>query len=103
MSETYDLVYCAGLFDYLSDGVCRKMMEIFYDLVAPGGLLITTNVAANNPVRNMMEYVCAWNLIYSDAPQLASLRPQAGGQFRVTSDPTSVNVFLEVRKPEKNQ
>src|SRR5258706_11800584 len=40
----YDFVYCAGLFDYLSDPVCRKLMNYFYDLVAPGGLLLCTNV-----------------------------------------------------------
>ncbi|MGA8659169.1 MAG: class I SAM-dependent methyltransferase [Chthoniobacterales bacterium] len=101
LPESYDLVYCAGLFDYLSDRVCRMMMEILYALVAPGGLLIATNVAANNPVRNMMEYVGAWNLIHRDARQLASLRPQSEGEFRVTNDPTSLNIFLELRKPEK--
>ncbi len=101
ISESYDLVYCAGLFDYLSDRVCRKMMEIFYDLVAPGGLLIVTNVAAHNPVRNIMEYVGAWNLIHRDARQLASLRPSRAEEFRVTSDPTSMNIFLELRKLEK--
>jgi extracellular factor (EF) 3-hydroxypalmitic acid methyl ester biosynthesis protein len=101
ISESYDLVYCAGLFDYLSDRVCRKMMEIFYDLVAPGGLLIATNVAAHNPVRNIMEYVGAWNLIHRDAVQLASLRPSSEGEFRVTSEPSSMNIFLELRKPEK--
>jgi extracellular factor (EF) 3-hydroxypalmitic acid methyl ester biosynthesis protein len=103
ISESYDLVYCAGLFDYLSDRVCRKMMEIFYDLVAPGGLLIVTNVAAHNPVRNMMEYVGAWNLIHRDARQLASLRPASEGEFRVTSEQTSMNIFLELRKPEKSK
>ncbi len=77
------------------------MMEILYDLVAPGGLLIATNVAANNPVRNVMEYVLAWNLIHRDAPQLASLRPHGEAEFDVTNDPTSVNIFLELRKPQK--
>jgi len=99
--ENYDLVYCAGLFDYLSDRVCRKMMEILYELVAPGGLLIATNVAAHNPVRNMMEYVGAWNLIYRDAPQLASLFPPSNGEFRVIAEVTSMNLFLELRKSEK--
>jgi extracellular factor (EF) 3-hydroxypalmitic acid methyl ester biosynthesis protein len=101
ISGSYDLVYCAGLFDYLSERVCRKIMEILYDLVAPGGLLITTNVAAHNPVRNMMEYVGAWNLIHRDARQLASLRPPSEGESRVTTEPTSMNLFLELRKPEK--
>jgi extracellular factor (EF) 3-hydroxypalmitic acid methyl ester biosynthesis protein len=101
LPESYDLVYCAGLFDYLSDRVCRMMMEILYTLVAPAGLLIATNVTANNPVRNMMEYVGAWNLIHRDACQLASLRPQAEAECEVTSDPTSLNIFLELRKSEK--
>jgi extracellular factor (EF) 3-hydroxypalmitic acid methyl ester biosynthesis protein len=101
ISESYDLVYCAGLFDYLSDRVCRRMMEILYDLVAPGGLLIVTNVAAHNPVRNIMEYVVAWNLIHRDAVQLAALGPSSGGEFRVTSEQTSMNLFLELRKPER--
>jgi extracellular factor (EF) 3-hydroxypalmitic acid methyl ester biosynthesis protein len=101
LPESYDLVYCAGLFDYLSDRVCRMMMEILYALVAPAGLLIATNVAANNPVRNMMEYVGAWNLIHRDACQLASLCPQVEAECEVTSDPTSLNIFLELRKPAK--
>jgi len=101
LPESYDLVYCAGLFDYLSDRVCRLMMEILYALVGPAGLLIVTNVAPNNPVRNMMEYVGAWNLIHRDACQLASLRPQGEAECEVTSDPTALNIFLELRKREK--
>jgi hypothetical protein len=77
------------------------MMEILYALVAPAGLLIATNVAAKNPVRNMMEYVGAWNLIHRDACQVASLRPQEEAECEVTSDPTSLNIFLELRKREK--
>jgi hypothetical protein len=49
----------------------------------------------------MMEYVGAWNLIHRDACQLASLRPQAEAEFDVTNDPTSLNIFLELRKREK--
>ncbi len=97
----YDLVYCAGLFDYLSDRVCKKMMEIFYDMVAPGGLLIATNVSSKNPVRNQMEYLLAWNLIYRSEEQLLALRPSKAGEkeSEVIGDPTSVNIYIEVRKP----
>jgi extracellular factor (EF) 3-hydroxypalmitic acid methyl ester biosynthesis protein len=101
--ESYDVVYCAGLFDYLSDRVCKKMMEIFYQLVAPGGVLIATNVDAANPIRNLMEYVLDWNLIYRNSQQLAALRPPAAAEkdYKVISDPTSVNIFIEVHKPRK--
>src|ERR1035441_5571203 len=37
-ADQYDLIYCAGLFDYLSNKVCRKLMEVFYAMLAPGGL-----------------------------------------------------------------
>jgi SAM-dependent methyltransferase len=49
--NSFDLVYCAGLFDYLSDNVCTTLLEIFYDLVAPGGLVLVSNVDASNPSR----------------------------------------------------
>ncbi len=37
--ESYDFIYCAGLFDYLEDRICKKLMDYFYGLLAPGGLL----------------------------------------------------------------
>ncbi len=60
----YDFVYCAGLFDYLPDTTCKQLMEIFYDSLAPGGLLAATNVVDNKPFRHMLEFVLDWHLIY---------------------------------------
>ena len=33
------LVYCAGLFDYLSQKVCKKLVELFAKLLRPQGLV----------------------------------------------------------------
>jgi extracellular factor (EF) 3-hydroxypalmitic acid methyl ester biosynthesis protein len=100
--KKYDLIYCAGLFDYLSDRVCKRMMNIFYEVLAPGGLLVATNVDASNPIRNLMEYVLEWHLVYRDSEQLKQLNPDdaAPGNFSVKSDATGVNIYIEVRKPE---
>jgi extracellular factor (EF) 3-hydroxypalmitic acid methyl ester biosynthesis protein len=97
----YDVVYCAGLFDYLSDRVCRKLMDTFYEMLVPGGLLVATNVEASNPARQMMEYLMDWHLIYRDAEQLMTVAPQKAPRenCRVLSDDTRVNIFIEVRKP----
>ncbi len=102
---SYDVVYCAGLFDYLSDRICRRLMEVFYDLLAPGGLLIATNVDTSNPSRLWMEYVVEWHLVYRNKEQFLRLAPESAppGQARVISDHTGVNIFLEVRKPENAQ
>ena len=98
---TFDVVYCAGLFDYLSDRICKRLMSIFYDLLAPGGLLVATNVDASNPSKNWMEYVVEWHLVYRNMEQLNTLAPDGAppGSFTVRAESLGVNIFLEVRKP----
>jgi extracellular factor (EF) 3-hydroxypalmitic acid methyl ester biosynthesis protein len=97
----YDVVYCAGLFDYLSDRICRRLLEIFYDMLAPGGLLIATNVHPSNPWQNWMEYLAEWHLVYRNEEQFLKLTPTRApaGASVVKAEETGVNIFLEVRKP----
>jgi extracellular factor (EF) 3-hydroxypalmitic acid methyl ester biosynthesis protein len=97
----YDCVYCAGLFDYLSDQVCQRLMNLMYEWVAPGGLLLATNVEPSNPLRHGMEHLLDWHLIYRTGPQMRNLKPQPthADDVLVHSDVTGVNVFIEVRKP----
>ncbi len=97
----YDLVYCTGLLDYLPDRTCMQLMSIFYDWLAPGGLLTATNVEDCKPFRHMLEFVLDWHLIYRGMKKSAALVPQRveAGNARILKDPTEVNVFIEVRKP----
>ena len=98
----YDVIYCAGLFDYLPDRTCLQLMNIFYDWLAPGGLLAATNVEDCKPFRHMLEFVLDWHLIYRDLRKSGALLPQRAlaENARIVKDPTEVNVFIEVRKPE---
>jgi extracellular factor (EF) 3-hydroxypalmitic acid methyl ester biosynthesis protein len=98
--ESYDVVYCAGLFDYLSQRVCRRLNDLFARLLAPGGLMMVTNVSSENPSRAWMEFVLEWNLIYRDDTAMMEIAPLNGGQFEteLRKDVTGVNLFLEVRK-----
>ena len=81
-------------------------MSIFYNLLAPGGLLVATNVSDamndSKPFRHSMEYILDWNLIYRNARQVAALAPEAApaDNVAVISENTGVNVFLEIRKPD---
>jgi extracellular factor (EF) 3-hydroxypalmitic acid methyl ester biosynthesis protein len=101
----YDFVYCAGLFDYLPDPTCKQLMNIFYAYLAPGGLLVATNVNdalnASRPFRYSMEYILDWNLLYRNRAQMVSLVPDgvAAEDVTVTTEGTGTNMFLEVRKP----
>jgi extracellular factor (EF) 3-hydroxypalmitic acid methyl ester biosynthesis protein len=98
----YDVIYCAGLFDYLPDRTCLQLMNIFYDWLAPGGLLAATNVEDCKPFRHMLEFVLDWHLIYRGVKRAGALLPQRAlpEDTRIVKDPTEVNVFIEVRKPE---
>jgi extracellular factor (EF) 3-hydroxypalmitic acid methyl ester biosynthesis protein len=99
-AATYDLIYCAGLFDYLTDQICRRLMDVMFAWLAPDGLLLATNVSPNNPLRYGMEHMLDWNLVYRTAPQMLALKPsRAAGQATVTSDLTGVNIWVEVRRP----
>jgi extracellular factor (EF) 3-hydroxypalmitic acid methyl ester biosynthesis protein len=96
----YDLVYCAGLFDYVSDRVCRRLVELFHHMLAPGGLLLVTNVDSSKPFRHSMDYLLEWHLIFRNQGQMMTLLPEhvtavAPG---VLADPLAVNLYLEARK-----
>jgi extracellular factor (EF) 3-hydroxypalmitic acid methyl ester biosynthesis protein len=99
-TEQYDFVYCAGLFDYLPDAVCRSLVSYFYDLLAPGGLTLVTNVDAH-PSQKEMEYFLEWHLIYRNTRQMHTLVPlQARPEdATVLREPSGINLFLEIRKP----
>ena len=99
-SDNYDLAYCAGLFDYLSDQVCGRLANILFEKLSPGGLLIITNVEPANPSRYGMEHLLDWHLNYRLARDFAALKPRCplADETRVFADDTGVNLFLEVRK-----
>ncbi len=98
----YDLVYCSGLYDYLSDSVCQALNTHLYDLLKPGGLLVVGNFAPWTPGQNLMEHLMDWFLIYRDGQQLAKLAPAqaAPEDCAVRAEHAGANIFLEARKPE---
>jgi extracellular factor (EF) 3-hydroxypalmitic acid methyl ester biosynthesis protein len=99
-AQQYDMVYCAGLFDYLTTPICRSLVGHFYDLAAPGGLVLVTNVDGHGS-RNEMEYFLEWHLIYRDSNAMRTLFPPRINpeNILVRSEPSGVNIFLEIRKP----
>ncbi|MBK1881053.1 class I SAM-dependent methyltransferase [Luteolibacter pohnpeiensis] len=94
----YDIVYCAGLFDYLSQRVCKRLVELFCTMVKPGGLVIVTNVSDSNPSKAWMEYLVEWNLIYRGRPEMDDLVPDTVPvkSTNILEDETGVNLFLEI-------
>lgn len=94
---TYDLVYCAGLFDYFPDNVCRNLVNLYYRWVKPGGRLVVTNVTPSNPERYTQEHLLEWYLIYRDEETMATLAPRSTEPV-IELDETGVNIFLTIHK-----
>ncbi len=99
--DSYDLVYCAGLYDYLSQKVCRRLTDIFYKLAKPGARVVITNVSSTNPSIGWMEFLLEWNLVYRNNDEMLNLVPKMneGPRSKVLADTTGVNLFLEIEKP----
>lgn len=100
--QEFDLIYCSGLYDYLSDSVCTALNSHLYEMLKPGGALVVGNFAPNLPVRNFIEHFLEWFLIYRSAEEMLALAPPQAGRENcaVRAEPTGTNFFLEVRKPE---
>ena len=101
----YDFIYCAGLFDYLTDYACKQIMRIFYEWLAPGGLLVVTNVTPMAPNQGSLELILDWHLIYRNVAQVEQLCSGIipKDEIRIRSDKTGINIFLEARKPNDGQ
>jgi extracellular factor (EF) 3-hydroxypalmitic acid methyl ester biosynthesis protein len=95
----FDVVYCAGLFDYLSDKVCARMVAHFTARMRSGGHLLLTNVHASNPERPGMEHLLEWYLIHRDELKMQQLLPFEALHRKVYLDATGVNVFAEAGIP----
>ncbi len=97
--QTFDAVYCAGLFDYLSDKVCARLLKYFAMRTRSGGKLLVTNVHERNPEKLFMGHLLEWYLIYRDEARMESLLPENAVQKRLYVDHTGVNVFAEAIVP----
>jgi extracellular factor (EF) 3-hydroxypalmitic acid methyl ester biosynthesis protein len=97
----YDLIYCGGLFDYLSEPTCQSLVNLFYGWLRPRGTVIVANMNDSKPFRNFIEFVLDWQLIYRDSRKMLVLVPErVRDTARVITEPTSVNLFLHLGKPD---
>jgi extracellular factor (EF) 3-hydroxypalmitic acid methyl ester biosynthesis protein len=100
-AEKFDLIYCAGLFDYLAPDTCRALLDLWHDSLAPGGLMLVANMTDTKPFRYFIEFILDWQLIYRNSREFLSLVPERCRETtRLIAEPASVNLFLHTRKPD---
>lgn len=99
-SGGYDLVWSAGLLDYLNDRLFVRLLRALLLVVRPGGSLVVGNFSDFNPSRDYMEIFGDWHLVHRSLEQLLMLAERAGVRQEDVSicwEPEGVNLFLQVR------
>jgi extracellular factor (EF) 3-hydroxypalmitic acid methyl ester biosynthesis protein len=94
-----DLVYSAGLYDYLSDPVASRLTQILHSLVRPGGRVLVGNLVETPDSTWIMEYVLGWRLHYRDEGTMMALGAHLSPSPRhlgVVMDATGRCLFLDV-------
>ena len=94
-----DMIYSAGLFDYLGEDVGRALMNGCFGLLRDGGRLVVGNAAAGPDVRWMPEFVLDWTMIYRTEGALRDLARDFADRARIEidSDDSDAWLFLVAR------
>jgi hypothetical protein len=103
LDRHFDLIWSAGLFDYLADQVFVMVLRRFVPFIRPGGELVIGNFSKNNPSRYWMEAVGDWKLHHRTESELRALAHAAGvddQRLSIGAEPEGVNLFLHIRGHE---
>jgi hypothetical protein len=96
-----DLIFCSGLFDYLTRNDAVAMLKAFWSQLRSGGSLLVFNFSPLNPSRAYMEWFGNWYLEYRTPEAMRQLGHDAGWsdhEFAVQVEQENVNLFIEAWK-----
>ena len=97
LDGSYDLIYSAGLFDYLKDRTASTAGVRLVDALTPGGSAVIGNFGAANPTRPLMELILDWPLHHRSASDLHRLFGDIGTSMTIEQEATGVNLFAVIR------
>ncbi|WDP92024.1 MAG: cyclic nucleotide-binding domain-containing protein [Desulfobacter sp.] len=89
-----DIIYSAGLLDYLDDGLFSSFVTRCHQQLRPGGRLIVGNFAAG-PDRIFMDHIIDWKLICRDKSDFHRLFAETpfGPDITVVGEEEGINLF----------
>jgi extracellular factor (EF) 3-hydroxypalmitic acid methyl ester biosynthesis protein len=92
----FDFIYSAGLYDYLSDDVARRLTAKLAGMLNPGGRLLVANMLPELPSAAYMEAVMDWWLVYRPLHQLKNLAGGLGSAHRVVTYLRPFIAYIEI-------
>lgn len=95
----FDSVVCSGLFDYLPDKVCARLLMYFASRLRRRGRVLVTNVHLRTPGRHAMEHILEWYLIHRDEAGMRRLLPSEASVVQLAADERGGYVVAEAVLP----
>jgi hypothetical protein len=94
----FDVIYSAGLFDYLRPATAIQLARDFYGRLQRGGELLIANMVPECPSRWYMEDHLDWHLLYRTRQDLLDIGAKAddGARMQVLEEESGVNPFLQM-------
>ena len=96
LDESNDLIYSAGLFDYLDERAARRAGARLVAALAPHGRAVIGNFSVANPTRPFMELILDWPLHHRTPADLLELFGHLGRRVTVEQETTGVNLFAVI-------
>ena len=88
---SFDLIYAAGLYDYLSHRIAVSLTRKCVQMLKPGGTFLFANYHNETPDEGYMEAFMDWSLILRTEAEIWAITDQS-------VDPNTVNVRIKYGK-----
>jgi hypothetical protein len=96
-----DLIYSAGLYDYMLEKTARRLTQLLFSMLNPGGRLLIANFATC-PEAGYFEAFMDWWLVYRDEEEMQALThdldPQQLASTRMFRDSEQNVIYLEMTR-----
>jgi hypothetical protein len=95
----FDLIYTAGLYDYLPEPVAAGLTSRLIELLKSGGELIVGNFTADTPTATITEIVADWHLIHRSEDEMRKIMvTQDIAETTAHYDELGIELLLRVKK-----
>lgn len=100
--ESLDLVYAAGLYDYLEEPIAARLTSRMFDMLRSGGRLVVANFASTLRDAAFMDAFMDWSLIYRTEDEVEhfadAIAPDEIASRRLYRDGPGNVIYLELRR-----
>lgn len=100
----FDLIYAAGLYDYLSNRLSQKLTSELYKMLAPGGRLVLININTDYGEIGYLESYMNWSMIGRGKAELLELASDLSSDEHATlnvKDGGIINSHYHILEIEK--